>query len=105
MTAPKVFRPHPVVLNRTGLPLPAMIPSGTPMTPQTRLSAACFVSVRMQRTGRGGAGVGERSLLEVNPLENCKPSRTFVEFFPYYLLSFQQCCLEYIFFFSLQVCS
>jgi len=50
VTAPKVFRPHPVVLNRTGLPLPVMILSGTPMTPQTRLSAAYFVSVSMQRT-------------------------------------------------------
>lgn len=50
VTAPKVFRPHPVVLNRTGLPLPATIPSGTPMTPQTRLSAACFVSAHMQTT-------------------------------------------------------
>lgn len=85
VTAPKVFRPHPVVLSRTGLHLPPMIPSGIPMTPQILPSAACSVSVQMQRSAtKKYFPVNKKTqhcLSEVNPLRNYKPSRTFVELF------------------------
>lgn len=104
VTAPKVFRPHPVVLSRTGLHLLPMIPSGTPMTPQTPPSAACSVSVQMQRSATKKCFAVNKKpqncLSEVNPLKNCKPSRTFVELFRI-LLAFISTVLLWVHFLSL----